>query len=640
MCGIAGVVTRDPLEPQRLEQLSRMSDGMIHRGPDGAGTLRDSHVALAVRRLSIIDLATGWQPLHDEEGALALICNGEIYNHVEVREQLKQRGHVFATGSDCEVILHLYQERGADCVHDLRGMFAFALWDKRRQVLLLARDRMGEKPLYVYERDGLLVFASELKMLLDSGVAPFEIEPRAIDQFFHYHYVPEPSTPIRHVRKLPAGHLLTVSLTPWSVRENCYWRMEDAPPLDGDPIRAIRAELETISEITIRSDVPVGIALSGGLDSSTIAALATRKYPGTMHAFSAGYSSRPHSDERTDARDFAQYLGMPFHEVEISTSTIVERYPEVIRWQDDPFADLSSFGYWMVASAARDQGIPVLLQGQGGDELFWGYPWVTDAVRHTERKARIDPSNGPRLGDYLELTLPSTWRRRGPFDWMMSLAGLRSSWEHYQRDLRNPRDQMVFYDLTQHYRLGEQLASGIYPAAMKEAVGVSTAPGVFTMPRPWPRIDIAMTRLVCQTYLLENGMARGDRLSMASSVELRLPFVDYRLVETVIGLRKARTDVALPPKAWLKEAVRDLLPDWVLRRRKRGFQPPVRAWHRALFDRYGSLLRDGTLVQLGILRPEAAERLSPGPYPLSEVESFSLTALALELWCRQWRSPS
>src|SRR2546428_3119289 len=324
MCGIAGILSREELQPAQLEQLTRMSGALTHRGPDGAGEFQAAHVALAMRRLSIIDPRTGWQPLYNEDHSVAVIANAEIYNYVELREELGARGHRFRTHGDIEVIPHLYEEHGEACVDHLRGMFAFALWDARRRRLMLARDRMGEKPLYLCQRNGQLVFASELRALLRSGVVPVVLDPRGIDLFFHYQYVPEPFTPVMGIRKLPAGHRLTATVQPWTIEETCYWRMEDAPPVEGDPALLIRAELEKISEIVIRSDVPVGIALSGGVDSSAIAVLAGRRYRDTMHAFSAGYPGRPRSDERADARVLAAHLGMAFHDVEIDTAAFVD----------------------------------------------------------------------------------------------------------------------------------------------------------------------------------------------------------------------------------------------------------------------------------------------------------------------------
>ena len=639
MCGIAGIISKEPVQPEHAGQVERMNKAMLHRGPDGAGEFSSRHVALAHRRLSIIDLSHGQQPLYNEDSSLVLIANGEIYNFIELRSQLQARGHKFKTGSDCEVILHLYEEKGLDCVQQLRGMFAFALWDTQRQRLFLARDRMGEKPLYLCEREGQLYFASELKALLSMGIIPFQLDPHAIDCYFHYQYVPEPMTPIKGIRKLPPATVMTIGINPWRVEERCYWRMEDAPPLEGDPAKLIRAELETISELVIRSDVPVGIALSGGLDSSAIAALAVKKYPGSMHAFSVGYSGRPFYDERAGAKALADHLSMPFHEVEISTGDMVDGFSELIGWRDDPIADISGYGYYAVMRAAREHNVPVMLQGQGGDELFWGYPWVREAARQSFRKSSLGATGMPKFGDYFKVNLsPEAWSKRGLWNWGTSLAGLRSSWNEFQRDRVSPRERAIFYDLTPDFPMAQRTISHCYEPRFRESLGMSNAYDPFTLPLPWPCPDILITKLICQTYLLENGIAQGDQLSMANSIELRLPLVDYRLIETVIGLRKAQSDQRLPPKNWFKAAIKDILPDWVINRPKQGFRPPVKEWHRALFAQYGSQLENGFLTQAGVLTPQSARTFAEGPFTPGAIVPLSFKALVLELWCRRFNS--
>lgn len=640
MCGIAGIIAREPLAPDALSRVTRMNERLVHRGPDGSGNFQDRHVALAMRRLSIIDLQGGEQPLYNEDGSLVLIANGEIYNFVELRDALRARGHQFRTGSDCEVIVHLYEECGQDCVRHLRGMFAFALWDRRRRVLVLARDRMGEKPLYLYEQNGQLYFSSELKALVLSGCVPFELNPTAVDLFFHYNYVPEPMTPIRGVRKLAAAHILTVNVDTWEHKESCYWRMEDAPPLTGDPAELIRNELESISELIVRSDVPVGIALSGGLDSSAIASLTSRKYPGAMQAFSVGYQGCEENDERADAKALAEFLSMPFHEVEVRTADFAEFFPELVYWHDDPIGDISGYGYYSVMKAAKAHGVSVMLQGHGGDEIFWGYPWVRESVGQTKRKMASWNKGGPHFLDYLSLTTPQYYSPWGIKEWLKSLAGLRRSWELYDRDRVSPKEQTVFYDLTPDFCMAHDALPGMYTPTFLEKVQVSSAFDVFTPPIPRPRLDLLITSLICRTYLLENGIAQGDRLSMASSVELRLPLVDYRLVETVIGLRKARPDHELPPKAWLRAALKDVLPEWVMKRPKRGFTPPIREWHQAVFSAHGAELEDGILVHSGVLSASAGRMLAKGPFPAGAGSPMSFKALTLELWCKQMAAPA
>jgi len=638
MCGIAGIITQAPTSPAEIAGVRSAHSHLTHRGPDGSGEFTDNHVVLAMRRLSIIDLDGGWQPLYNEDHTLTLVANGEIYNFVELRDDLERRGHRFDTHSDCETILHLYEEYDLDFVQHLRGMYAFALWDAKRERLVLARDRMGEKPLYLYQTNGRVLFASEMKALLASGLVPFELDPTSVNLYFHYQYVPEPRTPLKDVRKLDAASMLIVDVEPWRVDERRYWRMEDAPPLEGNPATLIREQLETVSEIVIRSDVPVGIALSGGLDSSAIAALAARKYPGTMRAFSVGYPGGLENDERKDARALADYLGMPFHDVELTTSEMVSFFPELVYLRDDPIADIAGFGYYSVMKLAREHNVPVVLQGQGGDELFWGYGWVQEAAHASARK--LQRANKPigTLPRYVDLDLPSGLSRMQLGEWAHRLGGLRGSWESLQRDRTSSPNQMIFYDLVPDFRTSMAETRTIYSESFSKQINGNTATSLFTFDRPWPNIDVTLTRLICDTYLRENGVTQGDRLGMASSIEMRLPLLDHVLVETVIGLRKTHTDVDEEPKMWLKAALKDLLPDAVINRPKRGFSPPVMEWHRALFAAHGASLRDGYLYQNGVLTRDSAAQLSSGPFPNDSTTPLSFKALVLEQWCQRMRT--
>jgi len=637
MCGIAGIVGREPITIEVLSSVKRMNEELVHRGPDGEGLFHDGFAALAMRRLSVIDVGGGFQPLYNEDRSVVLVANGEIYNFVELRSALEKTGHRFRTGSDCETILHLYEEHGRGCVNYLRGMFAFALWDRKRSRLLLARDRMGEKPLYLFETPDGLVFASELKALLRSGLVPFELEPGSVDLFFHYQYVPDPLTAVRGVRRLRAGHTLEVSLHPWMMEETAYWRMEEAPILDGHPPDVIRNTLEDLGEIMTRSDVPVGIALSGGLDSSLVAALAAKYYPGVVHAFSVGYPGRPPYDERADAKAFADHLGIPFHDIEIHQGAMVETFESLNYWRDEPIADISGYGYYAVMRCAADHGVKVMLQGQGGDELFWGYPWLSNAVKHSRRKAalRLEGSTGP-LQYWDEMF---EWPRLTPgaVAWWLRTFAHRCSrgWRNYRRDRMSPAEHLVFYDLTPDFQSARTDLPQVYGRRFMEQLEPSAPYTPFTRPQPWPELDVLMTRLACETYLLGNGITQGDRLSMASSVELRLPLLDHRLVETVIGLRKNHPDSGLAPKAWLREAVHGFMPPWVLDRPKRGFEPPRRQWHHAIFSAHGEQLNDGYLVNEGILTPPAAKSLADGPFPVEAGTPLSFKALVLEIWCRQ-----
>jgi asparagine synthase (glutamine-hydrolysing) len=567
VCGISGHLVR--YGSPRAEIVLAMARELRHRGPDDMRLVHRPPLSLAFNRLAIIDPDGSWQPFTSHDRSLVLAVNGEIYNYRRLRRDLIGRGHVFSGRGDCEVLLHLYEERGPDAVHSLRGMFAFALWDERRGRLLLGRDRMGEKPLYVTEADDGVLFASEAKALIAAGV-PVELNPRAISDYFHLEYVPEPTSILCGVRKVPAGHLLSIDTRPWCIQETAYWRLEDAEPCYGPPSETLGDVLTELAPLVVRADRPLGVALSGGLDSSIVAALATKYADHPPHAFAVGYSGRPANDERALAGSFATSLGMEFHEVELDPAAAVVLFPEVVSAWDEPIADLTGMCYFAVMRAASAAGVRVMLQGQGSDELFWGYPWVRAAMARTERTGRT-----------------------------------------------------VFYELNPDYMEARRHAAAYYGEAMRSTGGGPVFP-------PGPPDQLILT-----TYLRENGISQGDRLSMANSIELRLPFVDHHFVEAALGLRKARQDHSEPPKHRLRKAVRDILPTAIIERPKRSFSPPLRTWHAALFAAYGDVLPGGELVKRGVLSEHGARRLARSEFPPGAGSPLSLKALALELWCRR-----
>ncbi|MDX2117663.1 MAG: asparagine synthase (glutamine-hydrolyzing) [Planctomycetota bacterium] len=635
MCGICGLVSARPIQPGLTPVMQAVNQALFHRGPDGSGEFRDSHVHLAMRRLSIIDLNGGWQPLYNEDKTIALVCNGEVYNHVELREMLAAKGHRFHTHSDCEMLAHLYEEYGLDFVQHLRGMYGFALWDSKKRRLIVGRDRMGEKPIYLLERetpDGpQIVFASEMKALIASGMVKFELDPVAVNEFMHYSYVPEPRTAIKGVRKLPAGHILIIDVDPWKVQQVCYWRMLDAPPVTGNPAKLIREELDRVSELIVRSDVPVGVALSGGLDSSAIAALAASKYPGTMHAFSVGYPGRPRQDERAMAKVLADHLKMPFHEIEISETDLVDTFAERQFFRDDPIADISGNGYYAVSKIARQHRVPVLLQGHGLDELDWGYHWAREAARLSILK------NDGRLSVLSELRklLPDGFARNDLLRYAMMMGGKLHGWNRILPDMHARPEQLLCYDLENVYKQGQYAARHLYTQRFRKLLAGTDASDILCVPRPWQDVPNLITKLQCDIYLLENGIAQGDRLSMASSIELRLPLVDYKLVELFVGLRKSYPDHELGHKAWFKEAVKDVLPEWVMNRPKRGFTPPVKNWTKAMRDRYAKALEDGYLVQSGFFEQRVVRTMTSAESRFSAWPPNFYKALVLEFWCRE-----
>lgn len=620
MCGICGYISNHQIDKSVVE---RMNQSMFHRGPNGDGSYFEEHLGLAMRRLSIIDLEGGWQPLYNEDKSLVLFMNGEIYNYIELQQVLKQKGHIFSTHSDGEVILHLYEDHGVESIKSLRGMFAFALWDKNQKTLLLARDRMGEKPLYFYIDRGNILFASELRSLLASGLIRKEISPEAINLFFRYQYIPDPETLIKGVKKIsPATYLLINESL--DIQEHCYWKMEDAPLLSGNPVELMKEQLNEVGKLIIRSDVSVGVALSGGIDSGLVAALVSKQYNMTMHAFTVGYEGRPKSDERNTAKRIAEHLGLTFHELELRTDEFVDSFPQICQKCDDPISDISAFGYYSVSKAAKEHGVPVLLQGQGGDELAWGYSWVRSCYTFSELKKRILSNDSSAGRELLRLIMKDRMNNpRIRKNWR-DLLGIQKYYQQVKRFKDYP-EALPFYDTLDGFN---DDYSFLYGPSM-DGLGKEN----FTFKTYADKsADINLTKLICNTYLLENGIAQGDRLSMSNSVELRLPLIDYKLVETVIGLRKNHLDINDSPKKVFTDVAKEMLPDWLFTMPKRGFTPPVEVWTKSLLDRYGDRLVEGNLVKRGLVNPKGAARLKEGLRNPSIGFPLFFNALVLEFY--------
>lgn len=629
MCGIAGQVSI--AQRDGGASLTAMLEAMVHRGPDGEGRHVDGNLVMGMRRLSIVDLGNGWQPLYNEDRSVALVANAEIYNYVELRSELEARGHVFRSGSDCETIVHLYEEHGLDFVRHLRGMFAFALWDSRERRLILARDRMGEKPLYIVEGDGVLTFASEMKAMLASGAVGPELDGQALAEFFHYGFVIEPRTPFVDVRKLEPAQMLIVELDPWHIRRVTYWDPFAVAPIRGDADAILGDMLDEVGRLTVRADVPVGVALSGGVDSSLVACLAGAHLNGELTAISVGYPSGGANDETAAARWLAERRGWRFIRAEVSDEEATQRFDEVIAGRDDPIADISGIGYARVNEVARDAGIPVVLFGQGGDELFWGYRWVRAAALVNRSLSGLDAD---RSLPYQAVLRPASI---SPLD--------LARWAVRERFGLRPRARIAAAkSLARGASVLFSLHDGFmglfdrYEAIFTADFAASIDAGALLSPLG-SRLsalggDMETLRLLFSTYLLQNGLAQGDRLSMRASVEARIPLVDYRLVETVIGLKKAYPDLHKPAKWALQGAARRFVPQEVFDRPKRGFAPPARRWFAAMSNAYGERLAQGRLVSLGVLDPHAAERLASGVSDLPGAFPMHYKALVLESWIR------
>ncbi len=637
MCGISGVIGQSPLTGIEVERVRAVNQALLHRGPDGHGYFMDDdppHVLFAMRRLSIIDVEGGAQPLYSEDASVTLVANGEIYNFAELRAELISRGYRFRTGSDCEVIVHLYVQYGEAGFAKLRGMFAFALHDRRKGCVILARDRMGEKPLYLYERGDRLFFASEAKAFLRAGVVPFELNPSAIFNYLHWGFVPGTESAIRGVSKLAPGHYLRVDLSTNERRIVRYWDALAASLPSGSHVRAVRDELEEICRMIVRSDVPIGVCLSAGVDSSAVATLAARHSRDNLTAVTVGFQGSPRQDEREPAQRFAQHLGIRHIEVVVSAEDMARALPAVCGATDEPYNDSAASSIYAMMERCRAEGLKVMLSGAGGDELFWGYRWVQRAVEMTERKYSRQQGEASIL-QYIKPNLPArsysqvrSWAREG--------GGLLSGLDQWFSD-RQHGERMVFWDIHPQFKsANRQLAGLLNPNWLRE-ISPNTPYRTFERDARPERVDIEMMLAIQETYLCENGLGQTDRLSSAHSVEVRNPLVDYRLAELALSVQRASPSHRGSPKALLLAAMDDLLPEWVKHRPKTGFSNPWRAWESETARRHGLLLIDGLLVQKGILRREQAgevrARLRAGPLGVHDDLAHAL--LRLELWTRQ-----
>ncbi|HSA33828.1 MAG TPA: asparagine synthase (glutamine-hydrolyzing) [bacterium] len=638
MCGIIGTFDRRSETPRRVSQ--EEVGNLRHRGPDAYGIYNDGPISLGHRRLSILDLTEGGaQPQSTRDGRYTVTFNGEIYNYIELRHELAGQGITFHGASDTEVLLAAYRVWGRDCVARFRGMFAFALYDREARTLFMARDRCGEKPFFFYRDADRFFFASELKGLLPLLPRTPSLNPSAIDLYLHYQYVPEPFTLLEGVRKLPAAHTLLLSCDDWDAEPVRYWDVRSAADPEyasvrpGDIPDIIRGRLEESVALTLRSDVPVGLALSGGIDSGAIAALARRHTADQFHAFGVGYPGRPPYDEREQAKELAQRLGITFHEVELRTDDFVDFLPTLVGVMDEPIADIAAFGHYAVPRAAAEHGIKVLLSGTGGDEVFWGYPWVVRSVEINEFLFRHPLVSRLRH-------LPKGLWRYEPLWKACSHSRLINTYsttlrEIAELDMDKPSKQFFFYEMVKDFVNARLLHGEVYGPAMRDISADNVFLPTAITSRTGQDVPAEVVRLLFDTWLVSNCLTLGDRVAMGCGVEVRLPFLDARLIESVMTLRRSCPDHQLGHKAWLRAALKNVLPENVLSRPKAGFQPPIIDWLDGARERYQEMIRSGHLVAAGIFDAALLERFLKETGKEDYYRLFFLyKIILLEIWNR------
>lgn len=600
MCGICGVINFDRQCSVERAVLELMNQQIVHRGPDDCGFYLSENVGLGMRRLSIVDLQTGRQPVSNEHGTVWLVYNGEIYNHAELRAQLEARGHRYRSRSDTETIVHLYEEYGRDCVRHLRGMFAFALWDTRKRRFFAARDRLGIKPFYYRHTPENFLFGSEIKALLAYPGVRAELNRAALPEYLAFGYLAGVNTLFTGIRKLAPGHTLELNES-GELRIEQYWDLtvqaKDEVRSRDYYVETYRGMLEGAVASHLMSDVPLGVFLSGGVDSSAVAALMTKIARGPIETFSVGYEEAAYS-ELPYARAVASHLGSVHHEIQVSRQEFFDALPKVIWHEDEPVVWPSSVALYFLAKLARER-VTVVLTGEGSDETHAGYtryPW-------TLWNARLDRI----YRGLVPAVLRESFRERFTHsNWLNGQLGRALQHSFLARD-GNSWASFYFDNFYAAFPEAEQAA--LMSDELRPRPGTAYSNSLVYWERTSGDLISRLLYTDIKTYLVELLMKQ-DNMSMAGSVESRVPFLDHVLVEFAASIPASFKTRGLAGKCILKSAVQDLLPDFILHRRKVGFSTPMRAWLSGpQLDVIEPLLVEPRSITRGLFKLEGLRRL-------------------------------
>ena len=624
LCGIVGQARADGCAPRR-QVLEQMCDALAHRGPDSRGIHGEGPAGLGIQRLRIIDLDTGDQPISNEDRSATVVLNGEIYNYRELRRELEGRGHRFASRSDTEVIVHLYEERGIDCVHALHGMFAFALWDAKRERMFLARDRVGKKPLFYALSGGALRFASELNALMRDHEIPREIDHAALDAYLAYQYIPAPLSAFEAVRKLPPASRLVYEGGRATIDH--YWRLDYSRKLDTDEpeeiCELIRDQVDRAVRRRMVSDVPLGAFLSGGIDSSCVVASMAEVSAEPVRTFSIGFRSEDESfNELPRARTIADRYATEHREFVVEPDSL-EMLPRVVRQYGEPMADSSAIPSFYLASLAA-QFVTVALNGDGGDESFAGYPrYVSNALAQRLERVpaplrRLVSAGGSRLPRSGEVSSTANRIRRAALSASLSPPDRYRAYVTHLNGLDRDR---------------------LYTSEFRELTGPGVVPGVIGA--PWAESSAAnvvdrMLDVDIRTYLPGDLLVKMDIASMAYSLEARSPLLDHELMEFAASLPPEWKLRGREKKVGLRRAMRGRLPDEILDGPKQGFQVPLAEWLRGeLRPLAHEVLLDSTARERSYFNPGYVRELLDQHATRQADHSRGLWALLVfELWHR------
>jgi asparagine synthase (glutamine-hydrolysing) len=569
MCGICGIVNTNVTDPVDSVLIHRMTSAQAHRGPDDHGYFVENNAGLGHRRLSIIDLSGGKQPIFNEDGSVVVVFNGEIYNFADLTARLVARGHQFATRSDTETIVHAYEEFGDDCVREFRGMFAFALWDRRRRRLLLARDRLGIKPIYYYATKNVFVFASEIKSLLMHPAVPREVDHQALDLYLALRYVPGPRTMFKNIFKLQPGHLMTVDEDGTRIRK--YWdlaftHLREAPGRERETLDEFRHLLEESVKLRLISEVPLGVFLSGGLDSTAMLALMSKINGGErIKTFSVGYEASGPAEaeiqaanEFSFAREAAAHFGAEHHEFQITARDFRNAIPTMVWHLDEPMADPTCIPLYFISRLARNY-ITVVLSGEGADETMAGYT----LYRKILALEKMRSGAGPLARAFSKLaSLPLGNQVRG----YLRRAGTRIE-DHYRGVVKGiPLETRLALTGIDRVQKSDNRLDEVFGAYFGQVADAS----------PLSR----MLYVDSKVWLPEDLLLKADKMTMATAVELRVPFLDHKLVEYIAALPDDMKVRHYQGKWLLRQLIGSQIPPSILHRTKKGFPMPAETWLR------------------------------------------------------------
>jgi asparagine synthase (glutamine-hydrolysing) len=625
MCGICGKLNFEKGATVKPALIRAMMDAIRHRGPDDEGLHIASNMGLGFRRLSIIDLSSGHQPLSNEDGTVWIVFNGEIYNYRELREFLLSKGHVFSTRTDTEVIVHLYEELGPQCLEKLRGMFAFAIWDENTRTLFLARDRVGIKPLYYSLIDNSIVFASEIKAILADPAISRRLAPEIIDRFLTFLYVPGEETLLRGIRKLAPGHYLLVKDGKAEIRQ--YWDLRFVKPSERPSLEDAQTNLSNLLAETVElhmiADVPVGVLLSGGVDSTAVLSCAAERTDKEINSFTVGFSDSGFADERPYARLAAETFGSQHHDMTITANDFAAFLPQYVWHMEEPVCEPPAVALYYVSKLARNY-VKVLLSGEGGDEAFAGYDNYR-SIFWLERLKQVWPAaNGA-----------ASWGLSRLNSWVGSARVAKYT------PLVNATFPNYYYSRTSTpYRysgngIGE-LYSADFVKSLDREYTIEPVRRLFSTVKNQGILD-QMLYIDTKTWLPDDLLIKADKMTMANSLELRVPLLDHRLLEFAASLPAHYKLNGFTLKYIWKKALSKRVPDKILKRRKAGFPVPYEFWMRNNFKgQIRDILTDRKTIERGYFQRTAVEKLinANSDFGTYSKEVFSL--VALELWHRMF----